>query len=339
MHNPKLKAMYHVVAILWATSLFAVSYVETSINEGVFIFFGMTIVLLVLFPLSSNKMMLGIELFPTVISIWSFIFMRAMAVRIYSKAYRFEEVYGIRLLSSDAPESVSVFNFYDHIHYLFILLGVVFCLVSIAYHWQRPEPEPMQIRFVNPFSFGRRFAYFSVGLLLVLLILFVSLSFNYSGVLTDWYALVLLISWFFPATFSGIANEFEKKNLKKHILGVFIILFAMVLHFVCIKNQKHLNFLWSSEFVVEDETLVLFQNLSPDLQAWIERLKTFSIFPEFRGDYLALIIPKEAPTIFSWKDFILVIPVGLYMLFMAYFSASQADNEKENRCEAANAQS
>lgn len=243
---------------------------------------------------------------------------RNLASYNYSKLKIYEDYYDVVLLPTNSPVRMPVIN---NTLLFMCLAGILFGIVSTVYfvkeskHMERETSLSYPWRFyINPLRGSKRLAFLSTGLLMLAGVASIHLCTDYDGVFIR-RAFVFLIFFVIFVLFADLQSPQDR------LLICLLLLIFGTLDFVLYKGMNHLVFSWYTQLHTDPETLVSTAVWGHDMEflEFLESLKNNIIFPEFRGNYLLMFPPEEVAGSFGWKDFIPVIPFGLYMILNVIF--------------------
>lgn len=318
----KVTFLYYSLLVLWISCLIVIDVsLEPRIEHSSGFIIPLAFCGFTLGAIETNRrkeqlwFLIGFHYAIIIIPLVAYFIFRVLASDFYSLLFEYQEYHGVVLLSDAAPLNFPLVN--DTLLFL-CSSGVLFGIVSTVYLLEKRKNkprEPFWIRpwyvYINPFRTRERFVFLSMAALLAFTIVSVHRITGYEGALTRMPVIIL-----FAALYIVFGSDVEDK--KTRIILYVSLLLLCVSDFVLNKGMNLLVFSWYTNTYADPTVLVSKRPLGHDIE-FLASMKQFIVFPEFRGNYLTLFSSEKAPDPFSWKDFILVIPVGLYMILNVIF--------------------
>lgn len=328
----KLTLLYYSLLICWMI-FFIYLTISLGCHPSNMLSFVMGLVFYFWVDTSTRAFRKNLPVWISIAWIWVMVFCfiglfamnRQAGVSLYAEIHDYEAYHNVSLLPPDAPSHLEAFGLF---FFILCVVGFLFCLVASIYYFKEGRNrvrEPMISyrwhQYLNPFRMRVRVVFLGLALLLIALIVYLRSVAGYAGAFTRMPGLIAIMAILFV-----FFADHESQQLRSGVYAA--IVFFTLLEFVVQKQLALLSYTWHTSIEVDVATLTSTTVLGHDME-FLETLRHYIVFPPFRGNHLLLFPPESVPEAFSWKDFILVIPVGLYMLLNVKFEPQLERVESE----------
>ena len=318
----KLTVLYYSVLICWILCQIFIDVSQDPRGEDpVLSYVSMAFIICVIGVQKSSRQntslsfLIGLVWLLVLSSLFWYHLHRKLASYNYSELKVYEHYHDVILLPTHSPAHMPVIN---NTLLFMCLAGILFGIVSTVYfvkeskHMERETFLRYPWHFyVNPFRGSKRLAFLSTGMLMLAGVAFIYVYTDYDGVFIR-RAVVFPIYFVMFVLYADLHSPQDRR-----LICLLLLIFG-TLDCVLYKGMNHLVFSWYTQLHIDPATLVSTAVRGHDME-FLESLKNNIIFPEFRGNYLLMFPPEKVADPFSWKDFIPVIPFGLYMILNIIF--------------------